>query len=424
MKPVALLAALILAGAAAVAQAQEAPPNPNAVAQDERATPPTAFFNEPNIIDKAIRYGSRFASSGDGGETKNGFYPELGDMITGAGWISGGPGYRHWLFRDRLFVDASAAVSWRMYKMAQARVELPKLVRSRITAGAQARWQDLTQVSYFGNGPDSLETNRSEYRMENADLVGYVTGRPARWVSITAKLGWLTRPSIQPPGGTFERGYPDTRTVFADDPVYQLAEQPNFLHGEVGLVADTRDHRGYPSEGGLYQLSWSQYADREIDQFSFQHYEAEAAHFFPVASDRIVLIAHGWLAGSRADQGQTVPFYLQPTLGGSNSLRSYQSYRFHDRNLVLVNAEARVRIFEHVDWAAFADAGNVAPKAGDLNFDRRSYGMGFRVHTRQATLARLDVAHGDEGWRVLFRVNDPFRFSRVSRRTAPIPFVP
>ena len=39
-------------------------------------------------------------------------------------------------------------------------------------------------------------------------------------------------------------------------------------------------------------------------------------------------------------------------------------------------------------------------------------------------LTGLDVAHGDEGWRVLFRVNDPFRFSRLSRRTAPLPFVP
>ena len=46
------------------------------------------------------------------------------------------------------------------------------------------------------------------------------------------------------------------------------------------------------------------------------------------------------------------------------------------------------------------------------------------MHTRQATVARMDVAHGDEGWQVLFRVNDPFRFSRVSRRTAPIPVRP
>lgn len=424
MKLSPLIVALVLTTTPSIAQAQDVQSNPVPAQEREADTGQSGFFNEPNVIGRAMRYGSRLMSSGDGGETKNGFYPEFGDMITGSGWLSGGPGYRYWLFDDRMFVDASAALSWRMYKMAQARVELPTLARSRITAGAQVRWQDLTQVSYFGDGPDSLETDRSEYRMESANVIGYVIGKPTPWLSINGKLGWITRPSIHAPGGTFQRGNPDARTVFPDDPVYQLAEQPNFLHGEIGIVAETRDHRGYPSEGGVYQASWSHYADRETDRFSFHRYEAEAAHFFPVSSNRLVFVAHGWFAGSRAAAGQVVPFYFLPTLGGSNSLRSYQSYRFHDRNLILVNAEARVKLFTHVDWALFADAGNVALKVGDLNFDRQSYGMGFRVHTTQATVARLDVAHGDEGWRVLFRVNDPFRFSRLRRRTAPMPFVP
>ena len=424
MKFSSIFAAVFLAIAPPIAQAQDARNTPPPAQEDDRATAQTGLFNEPNIIDRAIRYGNRFASSGDGGEIKNGPYPEFGDLVTGSGWISGGPGYRHWLFGERAFVDASAAVSWRMFKMAQARVELPKLARSRVIAGAQARWQDYTQITYFGDGPDSLEANRSEYRIEGANVVGYVIGKPAQWLSITAAAGWISRPSIQEPGGTFERGYPDTSTMFPDDPVYQRDEQPNFMHGEIALLADTRDHRGYASRGGVYHASWSRYADRETDAFSFQRYEAEVAHFVPLADDYVTFIAHGWFVATRADQGQEVPFYLQPTIGGSNSLRSYQSYRFHDRNLLMVNVEARVRLWTHLDWAVFADAGNVAPKAGDLNVDRRSYGIGFRLHTAKATVGRLDVAHGDEGWRVLFRVNDPFRFSRLSRRTAAIPFVP
>ena len=423
MKFSSIFAAVILAIAPLISQAQDARNTPPP-AQDERATPQTGLFNEPNIVDRAIRYGKRFASSGDGGEIKNGFYPEFGDLVSGSGWISGGPGYRSWFFGDRVFVDASAAVSWRMFKMAQARVELPKLVRSRLTVGAQARWQDFTQITYFGDGPDSLETNRAEYRIEGANVVGYVIGKPVQWLSIIGEAGWIMRPSIQEPAGTFERGYPDARTVFPEDPVYQRDEQPNFMHGEVALLADTRDHRGYAARGGVYGASWSRYADHDTDAFSFQRYEAEAAHFLPLAGDYVTFIAHGWFLATRADEGQAVPFYLQPTLGGSNSLRSYQSYRLHDRNLLLVNVEARVRLWTHLDWAVFADAGNVAPKAGDLNLDRRSYGIGFRVHTEKATVARLDVAQGDEGWRVLFRVNDPFRFSRLSRHTAAIPFVP
>jgi hypothetical protein len=422
MRCLTAVAALCLAIVPTLAQAQETANQP---AQESVTAPEqTAFFNEPSVIGRVIRYGSRLATSGDGGEVKNGFYPEFGDMITGAGWISGGPGYRYWLMQDRVFFDASAAVSWRMYKMAQARVELPRLARSRITAGMQARWQDLTQVTYYGTGPDSLDTNRSEYRLENAEVRAYVVGKPARWLAITGSAGYLTRPSLNAPGGTFERGHPDSAIVFADDPVYQLTDQPNFLYGELAVKADTRDQKGYPSSGGVYQALAAYYADRDVNRFSFARYEAEGAHFFALASDHIVAIAHAWFAGSRADANQAVPFYLQLSLGGSNSLRAYESYRFHDRNLLLINAEIRFKLFTHIDWAMFADAGNVAPTVGDLNLERRAYGMGFRVHTERATIARIDAAHGDEGWRVTFRVNDPFRLSRIGKRTAPMPFVP
>jgi len=119
-----------------------------------------------------------------------------------------------------------------------------------------------------------------------------------------------------------------------------------------------------------------------------------------------------------------VPFYLQPSLGGANTLRSYADYRFHDRNLLLLNAETRIAMMTHVEAALFVDAGNVAPRPGDLNLAKRSYGAGFRFHSRRQTFARFDVARGSEGWRMLFRLNDPINLSRLSRQQTPMPFVP
>jgi hypothetical protein len=136
-----------------------------------------------------------------------------------------------------------------------------------------------------------------------------------------------------------------------------------------------------------------------------------------------VIALHGWLAASDAAEGGTVPFYLLPSLGGHNSLRSYPDYRFHDRNMVVVNAEARLAMMSHVDAAVFVDAGNVAPRVGDLNFDKRPVGAGLRLHTRRQTIVRLDVARGDEGWRALIRLTDPLSLSRLARRTAAVPFV-
>ena len=423
MRRITAIAALCLAIVPTLAQAQP-PDTPPAALASRNTAEQTGIFAEPSIVGRALRLASRISTSGDGGEIKNGFYPELGEMISGAGWISLGPGYRHWFMQNRVFTDASAAVSWRLYKVAQARLELPTLAGSRITAGTQVRWQDLTQVTYFGSGPDSLEADRSEYRLESTNLVGYVVGKPTQWLSITGRAGLLAGISLRPPAGAFERGYPDAATMFPEEPVFQLADQPDFTYAEVSVKADTRDERGYPSEGGVYQALFARYVDRGTEVFGFQRYEAEGAHFFPLASHRIVAIADGWLAGTRADAGQTVPLYLLPSLGGANSLRGYTTYRFHDRNLLLLKAELRVKLFTHIDWAAFAEAGNVAAAVSDLDLDRRSYGIGFRVHTERATIARIDAAHGDEGWHVMFRVTDPFRLSRIGKRTAPLPFVP
>jgi hypothetical protein len=395
---------------------------PAASAQARDTGPADGVFAEPRVIDKAIDIGSRF--SGGGGEDKNGLYPELSNMVTGAGWISGGPGYRQWLWGDRAFVDASTAVSWRLYKMAQARFELTNLARSRLAVGTQARWQDLTQVSYFGEGRASAESGRSEYRLRSTDVVGYATVRLSPQVAVGARAGWLQQPAIDSPAGTFKRANPYTREVFPADPVFARIDQPGYLHGDAYVEADTRDHRGHPTRGGLYRGSWSRYSDRAAGTFSFDRYEAEGAQFVPLADSRVVLAVRGWLVGSGTGQDRMVPFYLLPTLGGANTLRSYANYRFHDRNLALVNAEARVALFTHVDAAAFLDAGNVAAQFKDLNLDERSIGLGLRLHTERTTLARLDVAHGAEGWRVLLRTNDPLQLSRLARRTAAIPVVP
>ena len=41
----------------------------------------------------------------------------------------------------------------------------------------------------------------------------------------------------------------------------------------------------------------------------------------------------------------------------------------------------------------------------DLNLDKSSVGVGVRMHSIRSTFARLDVAHGAEGWRVIFNTS-------------------
>ena len=417
---------VVLATGAAHARTQDTPtdqtrvPAPAATAAAE----PRGLLKEPHLLDKSIRFATR-KMSGEGGATKkSGFYPELGEMVTGAGWISAGPGYRQWMFDDRAVLYTSAAISWRAYKMVQARFEVPAVADNRVLVGTQVRWHDYTQVSYWGEGPDSLDENRSEYRTKALNVAGYGSVRPVPWLSFIGRLGWLSSPEISAPSGSFGRNNPDTKDMFPNDPVYQVADQPSFIYGETTVVADTRDQRGYPTRGGMYRATWSRFSDRELDSFSFTRYEAEAAHFMPFAGDNLVFVLRGLLVGTDSAADQHVPFYLEPSLGGNTTLRGYSNYRFHDRNVTAVNAETRVAVWEHVDGAVFFDAGNVAATFGDLDLKKTSYGVGVRVHSATTTFARFDVARSRDGWNFVFTVNDPFRFSRLTKRTAPTPFVP
>ena len=115
---------------------------------------------------------------------------------------------------------------------------------------------------------------------------------------------------------------------------------------------------------------------------------------------------------------------MEPALGGNDTLRGYIDYRFHDRNLLLASGEARFHVHRFVDVAGFFDAGNVSGKVGDLDLNKTSWGGGVRLHAATATLGRFDIGHSTEGWRYVFRMNDPFRLARVLRRTATTPFVP
>jgi outer membrane translocation and assembly module TamA len=240
---------------------------------------------------------------------------------------------------------------------------------------------------------------------------------------MTGAVGWLSHPSVSSSTGPFDRDVPDTTVVFARDPAV-IPRHPSFLHGDLSFAYDTRTHPGHPTAGGVYRGAWVGYGDRDHAGYTFARYETEGAHFVPLAHGRVVLAMRGLGVFSTSKTSSIIPFYLLPSLGGNNTLRGYADYRFHDRHLLVANIESRTSLTMHVDGALFFDAGNVAAHVDELNLARTSYGAGVRLHTGASTLARLDIARGHEGWRVLFRISDPLRLARLSRRTAAMPFVP
>jgi outer membrane protein assembly factor BamA len=179
----------------------------------------------------------------------------------------------------------------------------------------------------------------------------------------------------------------------------------------VSVAIDTQDVPGYPTSGGLYRLSFASFHDQTYAQNSFRRLDADAAQHVPLLHKSWVLTLHGRAVLSQTDAGQDVPFYLLPTLGGSNTLRGFLDYRFRDRDALLFNAEYRWPLFRALDGALFYDAGTVAPSAEALSMRhaRTDYGLGVALHTATRTLARVEVARSAEGIRALVTFSAPLR---------------
>ena len=201
------------------------------------------------------------------------------------------------------------------YKAADAGFEVPEIGGSRVSLGTQVHWQDLTQVSYFGTGPDSSSELRTDYALRTTEVIGFATYRPREVVTLEARVGRVSRPDLSSSSGPFDRGYPDAMLIFRNEPGFDQIEQPGFLHTQVSATADTRDHRGLPRRGGMYRAAAAVYSDRDDGRFSFRRYELEALHAIPLSPVRWTLAFHGWSVFSDTTGDSEVPAYMLPSLG-------------------------------------------------------------------------------------------------------------
>ena len=388
-------------------------------ASQERAEEAQALpaVQKPGVFRRTFTWvDKRMASSGG---TNDGLYPELGGMIPGAGWLSVGPGYRHHLFGDAAVVDLSAAMSWRRYSMMQSQIAWPALLSNHLSVGASAKYQNFTQINYFGVGPDSDPSVQTDYRLKNIDIVGSATVHPTDWLSVGGRVGYIRGLSITPGLSPI---HPPTHEFFDDTRAPGLTIQPRYEHADVFVEADSRDVPGYPTSGGVYRLGLAAFHDLDGSGQSFRRVDADATQYVPLFHRNWIVVLCGRVALSQTGAGNEVPFYLLPTLGGQNTLRGYRDYRFRDREAALVSAEYRWPVFRMTDAALFADAGSVAATAHGLLRERldRDYGFGVRLHSETKSFASIDVAKGREGKRVSLSLTASFGGSSHD----VIPYVP
>jgi hypothetical protein len=177
-----------------------------------------------------------------------------------------------------------------------------------------------------------------------------------------------------------------------------LGSEPTYLHWQGTVGFDWRTARGYARRGGFYGVTVHDYRDRD-KAFGFEQVEYEAIQHVPILREAWVISLRSRVQTAFDKQGQQIPFFMLPSVGGGHTLRGFSSWRFRDVNSLLVQAEWRIMVNRYLDSAVFYDAGKVTARTSDLDLKglKGDYGFGVRFHAPFVTFLRVELAKSPEG---------------------------
>lgn len=338
----------------------------------------------------------------------NGFYIQYGytGKPVGSGIAFGG-GWRHDLFDRHARIVLEAGASFRNYRMVRADFSLPYLADETFEIGVEGSYRVHPQEDFYGTGFFTQQDFRTAFRYEAPGVEGRAMVKPVPWFNAGVRLGYL---DVEVGRGT-DRRFPSIEERFDALDIPGLLDQPSYLYGDLFATLDTRDSPGNARAGQYVGVRWRRYHDRDLNRFDFDSLDLDVQQFIPIFDKKRVFAMRAQLMTTTAGDGHEVPFYFQPTLGGSDTLRSYADFRFRDRNVLVVNLEYRWEAFSGLDMALFSDFGEASPEFDQLdNGDLRgAYGLGFRFNTNKAVFLRFDVAAGgSEGIRTFFKFSKAF----------------
>lgn len=304
----------------------------------------------------------------------------------------------------RLGVDASVARSTRGYARADASIARRDLGGRPVDVTLHVAAADHPQQDFFGVGIDSRESDRSSYRLRSVEGGGSVAWRPRQNLRLEAGYTYLS-PRVS--GGTDTR-MPSIDVTFAPATLPGYLVRTDYLRADLGVVLDRRDQPTHPHQGGRYSARFADY--RATDGGGFLRGEVDLQQYVPLPNRYRTLAIRAGAVLTDGRAGGDVPVYFLPTLGGASTLRGFREFRFQDQQAVLMTAEYRWEAWWALNGAFFVDAGTVASRTSQLRLRdvEVSYGVGLRLYSKRAFVARLDLAFSREGFIPLMRFDHVF----------------
>jgi outer membrane protein assembly factor BamA len=336
----------------------------------------------------------------------NGFGVGFGNITPGAGFAVGPQYNRSDLLGGRLTVSVAARASVNESYLGRLDVSLPNLFGGRAFVDFITMHRDISEMPYYGAGPDSRKSGRSDYRLEDTNVELRPGFRPFQKLRV-GLIGSYLAVNV---GQGHSTRYISAERQYGPDVAPGIDRQTNFWRGGGFVEYDWRDRASNPTSGGKYSAQYVRYLDRDLATSSFLRLDLDATHYVPLFNHTRVIALHGSSSLTTTGGSQRVPFYLQPTLGGPDTLRGFRAYRFYGDNSAMVNAEYRWELSPILAMVAFADGGKVFNRWEQWNLHgiESDVGFGLRFKNRSKVAFSFDTGFSHEGFQVWFRVNNMF----------------
>jgi hypothetical protein len=263
---------------------------------------------------------------------------------------------------------------------------------------------DLPNMPFYGLGNETSRSDRKLFALTETVAPILVDFPVAYGLTLSAQFTALHAAS-DPSRGFVSR--------FSDSSVPGISASTTYV--VPGVIATYRSPEVLYGVSGEARVGYEAYEALAGGPFSFDRLEAwTAVHYgiedqpfaqgtFPylrslLGSSRFTAEANLVISDPRTNS--SVPFYLQPTLGGGDIhneywLSSYMNYRFRAPSTVAYGLIYERRLIDPVGISVFSQWGKVGLNVGDLDFDNLKHSIGFGITLR---LGGRSVAEFSFAW--------------------------
>lgn len=276
--------------------------------------------------------------------------------------------------------------------------------RERYQFDVIGRYQLRPQEDFYGFGPGSFRSNRTNFNLQERGGTATFSIRPVKPFRFGVGVDYSSSRVF---GGTDDR-YPETQTLFPNLPGF--ARGAELIGPQAFIEFDTRDLPGKPRKGAFITLVGTSYDGIGDGDFGYKNLRLDARGYIPLGTTRRIVALR--LLGLFNDPkgGSEIPFFRLAHIGDTQVLRGYDSLRFWGRNALAGSVEYRFDLIPGIGALAFTDIGQVFNRRSELSWDNThaTFGGGIEFSSKKSTLFRILVAKSGERLRLIIGFGPTF----------------